>query len=147
MDDNLSLALGFVGAGLLLGVAGAAWTVHRGRREVWAVIESCSRPGGSLPTGQPGASGPLQIGEQVLRRVGIMVVAEGLLLWRDPAAPRLLEWAQIRRLLPLAAPGGEVLGVIVELAGRPWGPDRFHAPWSAALSAQVLERGHGRLAA
>ena len=146
MDDNLSLALGFVGAGLLLGMAGAAWVVQRGRRQVWAVIESCSRPGGSLPPGQPEASGPLQIGGQVLRGVGIMVVAEGLLLWRDPAATRLLEWAHIRRLVPMATPGGAVLGVIVELAGRQWGPDRFHAPWSAALSALVLEQGHGRLA-
>lgn len=146
MDGNLSLAAGFMGAGLLLGVGGAAWMIRRRRREAWALIEGCSRPGGSRQPGNPEASGPLQVGDRVLRRIGIAVVADGLLLWLDPAAPRLLEWARIRRLLPLATPAGELRGVTVELAGRSWGLDRFSAPWSAALSARIIDQGHGRLA-
>lgn len=146
MDGELSLALGFIGAGLLLGLAGAAWFIRQHRRRAWTLIEACSTAGGRRSPGAPEASGPLQVGDAVLRRVGVAVAAEGLLLWRDPAAPRLLAWGRIRRLLPLATAAGEVRAVTVELRDRSWGPDRFSAPWSAALSARIVDEGHGRLA-
>jgi hypothetical protein len=147
MDGNLTLALGFIGAGLLLGLVGASWSIRRRRREAWALIESCSSAGGCRQPGDPEVHGLLQVGEAVLKPVGIAVVSGGLLLWRDPAAPRLLEWARIRRLVPLATRGGELRGVTVVLEGRSWGLDRFSAPWSAALNTRVIDRGHGRLSA
>jgi hypothetical protein len=146
MHTDLSLALTLITAGLLLGVAVAAWRLRQQRRAAWALVEACSVPAAALSPGLPAARGRLEVGELVGGRIDLAVAQRGLLLWRGPGTVRLVEWSRIGRLLPLATRGGEIRGVTVELAGRDWGADRFNAPWSAALTTQVLEQGYARLA-
>jgi len=135
----------------LLAVVGAvAWNIARQRRELWSFIEHRSVAAAShLPQDsqqQQATSGPLLLGGQLIPRVQIAVLPQGLLLWQRPGSARVIAWDGIRQLITLADRQGTVRAVTVVLEQAPWGPDRFTAPWSLALSARALEQGRTRLA-
>ncbi|MCC5795074.1 MAG: hypothetical protein JJT85_10140 [Chromatiales bacterium] len=139
---------------LLLGLVLAAglvsgWHLMRQQRAAWKWVltlteEASLQQAGPEQSG-PVSAGPLVVGEEAIPLVRTSTSEDGLLLWRPGEPARLLRWRQLLRLWPMSDSDGVVRAVIVELAGRRWGPDRFTAPWNDELNARLLREQNVRV--